>query len=133
MLQEKYDTNLLERTKALANHLYYRLNRIDKSSVEIEKITQLQKEFDNQYTLLAKFVQPSTSNTTVIPEYSNVNQSVNQGGLTSEPASSDRCHILDLQKLKFNCKSCVHVFIQRVNEFCTSRSLSNKKATVLCD
>lgn len=128
ILQEKFDPNLFERAKALGNHIYYRLNRIDKSEPDVtDKVTRLQREFNNHLSLLIK-LSPAHSSCVSLSEQPNLTDSAEAGtSLTTEPTNCDRYHIIDLQKLKFNGKSCVHVFIQRVSEFCTSRNISHKK------
>ncbi|KOB65407.1 Gag polyprotein [Operophtera brumata] len=125
-LQERYETNLYERTKALAHHIYYRINRMDRTGIA-EKYAKLLKEFNNQYAILSKLAQINSSNTASTVEQTNAGQSLSIGVPTSGSSNCERNHISDLQKLKFNGKSCVHVFIQRMNEFCMSRNISHTK------
>lgn len=119
-LQDKYDTNLFERTKALANHMYYRFSRMDKTNI-LDRVNKLQKEFNSQYKILNQIAQATSSVT--MP-------AVDQTTTMQQPTdfvACDKNHISDLQNIKYDGNSCVHVFIQRVNEFCTSRSISPKK------
>lgn len=126
-LQEKFEPNLFERTKSLANHIYYRLNRIDKTENIVDSVNRLQKEFNMQYSLLTKLAKYyATSSTSALAEQCNT-ALTNTGTKNEAPVSCDRNHINELHKLKFNGKSCVHTFIQRVNEFSISRSIPNKK------
>lgn len=123
-LLEKYDLNLFERTRALAHHIYHRLSRIDKTNI-VEKLDRLQKEFNSQYALLVKLTPASSSLS--FTEQSSSGQSLSISVPVTDTYKCERNHITDLQKLKFNGKSCVRVFIQRVNEFCTSRCISHSK------
>lgn len=126
-LQDKYESNLFERTKALAHHVYYRIYRMDKTGIA-EKFAKLLREFNDQYAVLSKLARINASSTTTsCVEQTNVGQSLSIVAPTCSSSNGERSHISDLQKLKFNGKSCVHVFIQRVNEFCMSRNISHTK------
>lgn len=126
-LQDKYETNLFDRTKALANHIYHRLNRMDKSTIE-DKYSKLLKEFNGVLELLSKCAPVSL----LTPSNPPTTQLLLGSGSASVPVPNasgceQRNHISDLQKLKFNGRTCVHVFIQKVSEFCTSRNISHTK------
>ncbi|KAL0870233.1 hypothetical protein ABMA27_005266 [Loxostege sticticalis] len=125
-LEEKFDNNLLQRTIALSNHLYHRIKRIDCSDTKIaDKVKVAFKTlntFMNKINMINKSDEPVCEPVEVVP----------QSTLTSDkdpnvPVHCDRSHINDLQKIKFNGKSCVHAFKQRVEEYRTARNISSSK------
>lgn len=120
-LHDKYDANLFERTKALANHIYYRLTRMDRTEIA-DKISRLQKAFNKDYNLLMEICQSSASQQTnsAMPD---LPSTVQPATILTTNVDCSKHIIGDLQKLKYNGKSCVRVFLQRVKEFCTSRNI----------
>lgn len=120
------DKNILARTENVLHHLYHRLNRIcvDDSNVQkhLECCTHY-KELYEKFTVLKKMsidtlaTLDSTSDSQ--PNEKPFNVSVTCDG--SSKISSE------LGKLKFDGKSCVRSFIQRVNEFSEARGISSSK------
>ncbi|KAL4719114.1 hypothetical protein ACJJTC_000460, partial [Scirpophaga incertulas] len=80
LLEEKYDPNIFERTRALYNHLYHRIKRIDCSdSKYAEKVKHASKNLLSLMNKLNAIQKPSHSNfepvaetaqTSLIPETS---------------------------------------------------------------
>lgn len=136
-LEEKYDSNLYERTNALANHLYHRLRRINSSSVSepsvSEKVKNLVKEFNSTYNSLAKIRKSYISAQTTASKTANCAQSLSlDGASVSVPAASTHCdhshtHISDLQKIKYDGLTSVHSFVREMNDFSLARNIPTSK------
>lgn len=125
-LDDKYDPNLLQRTIALSNHLYHRIKRIDTSDPSInDKIKGIFKtvtSYINKLSSLNKSTQPVCEPVGEIAQSSAVFEN-----FSSVSMNCDRSHINDLQKIKYNGKSCVHAFVQRVEEYRTARNINSSK------
>lgn len=118
---EDIDSNGINRALNLAYHLFHRLSRILPTSSEMEALLESTKEevvsLINNLTLkLPNFCEdlpnlPSTS-TGIIPQQLQINVTCDKG-------------ISDLIKLKYDGKSCVRNFIQRITEIQASRNVSD--------
>lgn len=122
-LHDKYDDNLFQRTMALHNHVYYRLKRLDKSDTSfVSQIKSLYKEFElisNKLMSLNKSVSYPSATT---------DQSASSSNDSSQTITvhCDHSNTAEL-KIKYDGKSCVHAFVQRMNEYKTVRNLPSKK------
>lgn len=126
-LEDKFDNNLFERTRALCNHLYHRIKRLDVSDTKYaDKIKSLIKHIT---TLSSKLdtINKSANPTSCEPVVDVVHQIPPSDNPPHVSIHCDRSHISDLQKLKYNGKSCVHAFIQRVKEYSTARNIPSSK------
>lgn len=126
-LEDKFDNNLFERTRALCNHLYHRIKRLDGSdSKYADKIKSLTKHIT---ALSAKLdaINKSANPSSCEPVAEVVHSIASSDVPSNVSIHCDRSHISDLQKLKYNGKSCVHAFIQRVREYSTARNISSSK------
>lgn len=121
-LTSKLDKNLYKRTKNLLSHLYHRIQRldpIDKKSTDILESLKL-KLNTNVKTL--EQLNPDTESTSEFTD-----------SVTSAPppphfvVTCDRSHLSDLTNIKFDGKSCVLSFIQRMDEFITARGIPSCK------
>lgn len=123
-LEEKFDLNLFERTRALCHHLFHRIKRIDCSDAKYsDKIKSLTKNFSpllNKINMLGKSSNPTTSS-----------ESLASFQPTMEPTNlsmhCDHQHLSGLQKIKFNGRTCVHEFVQRVSEYSSVRNIPSSK------
>lgn len=116
-LTAKFDKNMYSRTENLLNHVYHRLNRINPTGAdEIKNLAELNKHLQSQ-TLELKKIAPSTS----------TNDTNDQKESTTIAVTCDRGISADLFKLKYDGKTCVHSFIQRVEEFIRARNISADK------
>lgn len=125
ILEEKYDLNLFERTKALCNHLYHRIKRMDYSDAKYsEKYKSLSKSLSsliNKINYIGRSANPTTSCESV------VNSQAVAESVSNLSIYCDHTHLNELQKIKYNGKSCVHGFIQRVSEYSSARNISSTK------
>lgn len=118
------DKNTLLRTQNLLHHLYHRINRIAADeSVKPQYDTcvlQFKTYFESFNLIKDKGIDPlisastSESSTPALPM--NISVTCDRGGSS------------DLSKLKYDGKTCVRAFIQRVTEFCDARNISGPKA-----
>lgn len=118
-LKTKFDRSLYSRTENLLNHVYHRLARITpKSAEEIKNYSELTKHLQSQTKELTNLA-PPTSN--VASETKDVSNSTNIA------VTCDRGISADLFKLKYDGKTCVRSFIQKVEEFIRARSITSEK------
>jgi hypothetical protein len=122
-LDSRLDRNVLLRTQNLLNHLYHRLNRVacDASTepmydVCVKEFQGLVARFNSVKDTAVETVLP-TSNAEPVANTSPVNVNV-----TCDRGSSN-----ELCKIKFDGKTCVRAFVQRVTEFCEARGISDAK------
>lgn len=120
-LQTKFDKNLFGRSKALCNHLYHRLNRIDCSSTP-EVLSKVNLLLD-KFCLLEPYFQQESPTTSTEQTDTEV---------TSVPAASQvvvTCtkNFGELATLKYDGKTCARTFIQRVDEFTKARGIPAAK------
>lgn len=115
-LQKQFDKSLFNRTEALLHHIYHRINRFEASS----DLTEISSNFKAQFNELASYKQtasqvsqPNTFTTTT----------ENAPGPSAISVTCDRSLYADINKLKFSGQSCVHSFIQRVDEYVQSRGI----------
>lgn len=122
-LSSKYDRNLHKRTKNLLCHLYHRIQRLDpadKKSVDILESLKLKLNANFKTLEQLKPVNESTS------EFS---ENVTSAPLPAPPllVTCDRSQLSDLTSIKFDGKSCVLSFIQRMDEFILARGIPSSK------
>lgn len=123
LLKTKLDKNLFLRTETLLNHLYHRINRITSvpEVADIYKvcISNFNSMFKDLSTLKNQLTLPKTSSTSTSLEMPTIS------------VSCERNLTADIGKLKFSGKTCVHSFIQKVEEFAQSRGISLDKILTL--
>lgn len=109
-LEEKYDQSLHERSRALCNHIYHRLKRIDVTEPTLAT-KSVNKEFSALYTRLSAIQRPSSAGTT------NTNsQSTSESSATS-PTVINCDHQLERIRPKFDGVSCVRAFLNDVKDY----------------
>lgn len=124
--EEVLDKNTLARTENLFHHLYHRLNRIcpDKELLNVHvKCSTLFKEL---YEKLLNFKKKSVDPLSVFESSSDFQAATPVQVMVTCEGGSGRTHS-ELGKLKYDGKSCVRSFIQRVNEFSEARNVSDTK------
>lgn len=123
-LKTKFDKNLYSRTDNLLRQISHRLCRICPTDTEsAEMLRVITSNYQSQYMELTNLSSSSHSLVTTdsaIPEQSESIQ-------TNISVTCDRGFSTDLSKLKYDGKSCVRTFIQRVNEFIQARSIVDSK------
>ncbi|KAF9409379.1 hypothetical protein HW555_011244 [Spodoptera exigua] len=118
------DKNVLGRIENLFHHLYHRLNRICRDDKFMDVHTECTNMFREYYealsSLKARSIDPLISiphsDAQVKPEKLNISVTC-EGNVKSS----------ELAKLKYDGKSCVRAFIQRVSEFSVARNITNAK------
>lgn len=114
-------SNLL-RTENLLHHLYHRLNRLIPTEDTKDMIEKYSSDFRFCFEQLNsvkdmcidRLISPSASET-VTNAPLNITVSCDRGGM------------VELGKVKYDGKGCVRTFIQRINEFCEARGISDTK------
>lgn len=120
-LKTKFDKNLFLRTETLLNHVYHRINRITNTPEVADVYKICVSNFNSQYKdLTALKSQLVTSKAPSTSTVSNVE-------LPAISVSCERNLSSDIGKLKFSGKTCVHSFIQKVEEFVQSRGIAYDK------
>ncbi|KOB71055.1 hypothetical protein OBRU01_14368 [Operophtera brumata] len=121
--------SLCNRTRALSNHLHYRLSRIirptrlddaallDKLQDSFQRNLNRVSTFTPDYDKTASVTASTTSNAECPATTSGINMSV----------TCDRGITAELAKLKYDGKSCVRAFIIRLEEFRAAKSVSEQK------
>ncbi|KAJ0174642.1 hypothetical protein K1T71_009750 [Dendrolimus kikuchii] len=132
LLKNNFNEPLFNRTKSLLHHLFYRLQRIEKPETvdETSLLKKCKKCYETFYENLvtlpgSKIREPkdlaSTSDDdslpTNVPNISGLNISV----------SCDRGLVGEFAKLKYDGKTCVRSFIQKLEEFRLSKGISEDK------
>lgn len=122
-LDSRPDKNALLRTQNLISHLYHRLNRIVCDESTKPKYDECVRKFeilkDKCNKLSATVIRPAlpTPSEEPVADTSPINFNV----------TCDRGNSNEVCKIKFDGKSCVRAFLQRISEFCEAKSISDKK------
>lgn len=125
--------SLVNRTRSLFHHLYYRLSRIvrpDRPEIAV-LLEKVQDSFQRNFTRFSTY--DSIPNPPVPDNAANATASASADFEAECPAgtkvsvSCDRGVTAELAKLKYDGKSCVRAFIQRLDEFRTAKGLSEQK------
>lgn len=132
LLKSNLDEPLLNRTKSLLHHLFYRLQRIEKpGAVEETSLLKRSKKFYESFceslTSLSKskLEEPKVLTSAIDDDASSPNLTSISGLNIS--VSCDRGLVGELAKLKYDGKTCVRSFIQKLEEFKHSKSISEDK------
>lgn len=121
--------SLINRTRALLNHLHYRLSRITRPTRSDEQalLAKLQDCFQITFCMFASYTPtPNPTITTPIATASAEFESECSAGMKVN-VSCDRGVTAELAKLKYDGKSCVRAFIQKLDEFRTAKNLTEQK------
>lgn len=119
-LKAKFDKNLFSRTETLLNHLYHRINRIVNST----EVNDTYKICVSNFNMLFKDLSSIKATTTHASSSAPTTDTANPSTIS---VTCERSLSSDISKLKFNGKTCVHAFIQKVEEFVHSRGISFDK------
>lgn len=121
------DEGLCNRTQSLLNHLYYRIRRVEQPNLA-EHITlwkSLKGQFDDycaQFAKLSKLGADTNPDTFYMADdLSKVTPNLNV------TVHCDRGLSSDVSKLKFDGKTCVRSFIQKLEEFRLSKNIPDDK------
>lgn len=128
-----FNESLYKRTIALSNHLFYRIQRIEKPGElhDSTLLTKIQKSFENYKAVLIGFSKEGTTDSTdpkptTSPSEPELIDKLNMSGLNIN-VTCDRGATNDFTKLKYDGKSCVRAFVQKVEEFRTSKGVTDSK------
>lgn len=120
-LKSRIDKNLLSRTETLLHHIYHRINRIE----VIEEVRDLHKVCTSSLNSQLKEL------STLKPSSSNPKPLTSVTDTTIDPSTlsvtCERSVFAEITKLKYSGKTCVHSFIQKVEEFVQARGISFEK------
>ncbi|KAL0870001.1 hypothetical protein ABMA27_015882 [Loxostege sticticalis] len=123
-LKTKYEKNLYLRTENLLNHIYHRLTRITpKSPEDTSLLSELNKHLNIQFKDIKNLAPVKT---TALSE-EDVRDNKDSNTATNIAVTCDRGISSDLFKLKFDGKTCVRSFIEKVEEFIKARNISSDK------
>lgn len=127
--------SLVNRTKSLLHHLYYRLLRLERPGNSEEKslFDKVQESFQRNLNRIAVYDTRAKPAATTSGSVSNTAGSesldTTAGGLNVK-VTCDRGVTSELSKLKYNGETCVRAFIQKIVEFQIAKGLSDEK--MLC-
>lgn len=124
-------TPILMRTHNMLNHLYNRITRITRGDDVKREYDDVLKEYNSlstKYKALqaAKPIQGTSSSLSSSEPVSSAPEIQNLISVTCDRSGAD------LAKLKFNGKTCVRSFIQRVDEFIEARNIPFSKILSYC-
>ncbi|XP_052744212.1 uncharacterized protein LOC112049545 [Bicyclus anynana] len=126
---------LIDRTANLLNHIYHRLQRVvtSKKSDNTAALADSRDFYETLCVQLQKIVKTearSRAESTSNPDY----EQTSLDNLTKLSITCERSLSPDLAKIKFDGKSCVRSFIERVEEFRVSKDVTDKKMlSYACD
>lgn len=129
-LEKDSSDNLTERTRSLLNHIYHRLQRIVKPATaeQLSALKSSTKMFDDYYAYFLQFTNNLENTDGVTTEHVAANRETISGlDNLKISVSCDRGFNSDLSKLKYDGKSCVRSFIQKVEEFKISKCIPDEK------
>lgn len=119
-LKKQFDKNLYLRTEVLIHHMQQRLNRINATEKELHKTCTVSLAKHTKTLNSLKPSEPSASTSTTQRDIAPSEQPVVN-------VSCDRNLNSEIFKLKFNGKTCVRSFIQKIQEFVESRNITYEK------
>lgn len=112
----------LTRIQALAHHLYHRLTRLEpESSTDRQTHSELTKDLDGILQKLDNMF--SVFKTSVMPD---VSSDSSPGVPLTSATPCKKYQMVSSLNLKYNGSSCVRVFLQRLEELCVSRGISEQ-------
>lgn len=124
---ENVDKVSLGRAENNLHHLYHRLNRIEISEELEHNYEECKTYFRELYTQVISLKQsssdpltPTKPNREKLAEVPPLHVSVHCEGNNNNNTN-------DLLKIKYDGKTCVRAFIQRIQEFCTARNIPDTK------
>ncbi|KAL0822676.1 hypothetical protein ABMA28_004698 [Loxostege sticticalis] len=123
-LKTTYEKNLYLRTENLLNHIYHRLTRITPKSPED---TSLLSELNKHLNIQLKDIKNLAPVKTTALSEEDVRDNKDSNTATNIAVTCDRGISSDLFKLKFDGKTCVRSFIEKVEEFIKARNISSDK------
>lgn len=131
-LNNSVQSGLIERTRSLLNHLYFRLLRFATPSTTEQKdafkcVSKLFDDFYAQFhSLTSKEGGANVVNATTTEDTA-TDKTISGVEKLNISVTCDRGLAGDISKLKFDGKSCVRAFIQRLEEFRISKGLTEEK------
>lgn len=129
-LMAVYDEGLSNRTRSLLNHLYYRIQRVEKPELaeHVSLYKTVKGQFDDYYAEFSKLSKPKTDSNPdtfyMADDMAKTTSNLNNLNVT---VHCDRGLSSDVSKLKFDGKTCVRSFIQKLEEFRLSKNIPDDK------
>lgn len=118
VLKSKFGKYLFSKTDSILNHVFFRLSRIDIDSLADKKpLNLVWEEYHANHSSLSLLSKPVSDRM----EPQNILEP------STDSFLCDRKLFAELSKFKFNGKTCVRSFIQRINEFMASRNIPETK------
>ncbi|XP_026737713.1 uncharacterized protein LOC113500956 [Trichoplusia ni] len=126
LLKSDTQKSLVDRTQSLLHHLHYRLQRIvppltPEHNKLLNNLKSTYNTLSSHFADILKSSGPSVEGVTA----SKVDSLAE--GITKIAVTCDRGLSSDISKLKYDGKTCVRAFIQRLNEFRTAKEVSDTK------
>ncbi|KAJ0169209.1 hypothetical protein K1T71_015285 [Dendrolimus kikuchii] len=123
VIKSKFDKSLHARSENLAHHIYHRLVRIHpESSEDITAYKACQLDLRAFYKDLNSLAPATGSHSSKNP-----NENLDCSPVTDISVTCDRGISTDLSKLKYDGKTCVRAFIQKIEEFTKARQISSSR------
>ncbi|XP_048479316.1 uncharacterized protein LOC119691335 [Plutella xylostella] len=132
-LNINYVESLLNRTRSLLNHVFYRLQRIEKPNLSEQKniISSVLKTYEKCFSAFSLLSQKTVSEPNTMQDTAASNEDIVASKLDQSDlkisVTCDRGVSNDLKQLKYDGKTCVRSFIQRLEEFRESKNISESK------
>ncbi|RVE53122.1 hypothetical protein evm_002219 [Chilo suppressalis] len=117
----------LNRIQSLAHHLFHRLSRLDSDNDDsiASQLEALQERLDKFLVKLDNIMHHFKSSLTQVPPEEN--SRVHAASERTGNASHDSGAAVHKLNIRFNGKTCVKAFLQRLEELCLSRGVTDGK------
>lgn len=128
-LSLEMDESLMDRTRSLLNHLFHRIRRLEQpdTSESITKLKLIKNTYDEYTNLFSSLVEPEDKFKDSVCAPLEVRKSTLGADKLNVTVHCDRGLSADIAKLKFDGKTCVRSFIQKLKEFRLAKNVSDEK------
>ncbi|XP_073951830.1 uncharacterized protein [Choristoneura fumiferana] len=126
-LDSPLDRNALLRVQNYLHHLYHRLNRLIIDAKTHNAHETCVKEFQTLYDRFNSVKDTTVVDRLIAPVDTNSTEQQSAVPPLNINVSCDRGVVGELTRIRFDGKSCVRSFIQRINEFSKARNISSSK------
>lgn len=128
LLDSQLDRNAMMRAQNYLHHLYHRLNRLAVDDSTQHAREACVTEFQSLFNLFNSLKETNIEDNLIAPIASSNPEQLSAGGTPFNiNVSCDRSVAGELTKIRYDGKSCVRSFIQRITEFSKARNVSSSK------
>lgn len=135
-LMERLKTNIsvdnidkvsLSRIENNLHHLYHRLNRIETTEELEQNYEECRKYFRELYTQMLSLKQSSSDPLTPLKPYRDKNAELPPLEIKVHCEGNSNNNYNEILKIKYDGKTCVRAFLQRIQEFSAARNIPDSK------